>query len=105
MGKKHFSFFQQVQLTSYRFNIGQLSATLAHRWNNIERSLLSPEAYPEKMKGAAQISKKTFNSRSLGEEGHALRKIFKKKKHQIVRFRGICAVKQRYDTLAEMSVF
>ena len=35
--------------------------------------------------------------------GHASAK-FKKNKHQIVRFRGIFAVKQRYEILAEMSV-
>ena len=35
--------------------------------------------------------------------GHASAK-FKINKHQIVRFRGIFAVKQRYEILAEMSV-
>ena len=35
--------------------------------------------------------------------GHASAK-FKKNQHQLVRFRGIFAVKQRYEKLAEMSV-
>ena len=35
--------------------------------------------------------------------GHASAKL-KKNKHQIVRFRGIFAVKRRYEILAEMSV-
>ena len=35
--------------------------------------------------------------------GHASAKI-RKNKHQIVRFRGIFAVKRRYEILAEMSV-
>ena len=54
-----------------------------------------------KLRGVLRFQRN--HSTAMTYWGHASAK-FKKNKHQIVRFRGIFAVKQRYEILAEMSV-
>ena len=55
-----------------------------------------------KLRGVLRFQRN--HSTAMTYRGHASAKLKKKNKHQIVQFRGIFAVKQRYEILAEMSV-
>ena len=59
-------------------------------------------AYPEINQRGCSDFKETIQQQ--GPIGGMPPQNFEKNKHQIVRFRGIFAVKRRYEILAEMSV-